>query len=205
LALKLLQAVQARHPSIVLHINENFGTTLCDVVRSGVMDMAVLYGEESAVQGLSFDPLLTEDLCVVGPAEMNAPGDLMLSDLCNVDLVLPCTNNRLRRCVDGAFASINVVPRVVAEMESSSTLAAAIASGLGATILPVSVARSVAATASVNVRRLVSPTIEVPLVLCVSDHLALSEPAQVVRAILLELVEGLHLEHGLHLETEVSW
>lgn len=200
LALKLLQTVQGRHPQIVLHINENFGTTLCDVVRSGRMDMAVLYGGESPAQGLSFDPLLTEDLCVVAPAELvSRDGDLALSDLRNIDLLLPCTSNQLRRYLDQAFASVQVVPRVVAEMESSSTLAAAIASGVGATILPVSIARSVAATASASVCRLVSPTIEVPLSLCASDHLPLSEPAQVVKGILLELVGGLDLAGGLHM------
>jgi LysR family nitrogen assimilation transcriptional regulator len=200
LALKLLQTVQGRHPQIVLHINENFGTTLCDVVRSGLMDMAVLYGGESPVQGLSFDPLLTEDLCVVAPAELvRKAGEVALSDLRDVDLLLPCTSNQLRRYVDQAFASARVVPRVVAEMESSRTLAAAIASGVGATILPVSVARSVAAAASANVCRLVSPIIEVPLALCASDHLPLSEPAQVVKGILLELVGGLALEGGLHM------
>jgi LysR family nitrogen assimilation transcriptional regulator len=144
--------------------------------------------------------LLTEDLCVVTPREMaGASKDLALSDLRDVDLLLPCTSNQLRRYVDQAFASVQVVPRVVAEMESSSTLAAAIASGVGATILPVSVARFVAATASVNVCRLVSPSIEVPLALCASDHLPLSEPAQVVKGILLELVRGLDLGSGLHM------
>ena len=67
LALPLLQTVQGRHPQIVLHINENFGTTLCDVARNGRMDMAVLYGGGRVTQGLSFDPLLTEDLFVVAP------------------------------------------------------------------------------------------------------------------------------------------
>lgn len=80
-----------------------------------------------------------------------------------------------------------MTPRVVAEMESSSTLSAAVASGVGATILPVSLARSVAATAAVDVGRLVSPHIEIPLALCASDHLPLSEPAQVVKGILMEL------------------
>ena len=37
--------------------------------------------------------------------------------------------------------------------------------------------------------RIVSPTIEIPLALCESDHLPLSEPAQAVKDIILELVE----------------
>ncbi|VTU23626.1 Cyn operon transcriptional activator [Variovorax sp. SRS16] len=199
LALPLLQTVQGRYPQIVLHINENFGTTLCDVVRDGRMDMAVLYGGERVMQGLSFDALLTEDLFVVAPEGMLGQEDeVALAELRDVDLLLPRSSNQLRKHVDQAFASARIVPHVVAEMESSNTLAAAIASGVGATILPVSMARGVAAMAAVELRRIVSPTIEVPLSLCASDHLPLSEPAQAVKAILLELVDRLEREAGLH-------
>ena len=193
LALPLLQTVQERHPQLMLHINENFGTTLCDVVRNGLMDMAVLYGGEHVVRGLSFDPLLTEDLCVVASHGMlRMDGDeLELAELRNVDLLLPSIDNQLRRSVNRAFAS--------AKMESSSTLSAAVASGVGATILPVSFARSVAAMAPVDVGRLVSPHIEISLALCASDHLPLSEPAQVVKGILMELVHRLELGGGMHL------
>ncbi|VTU31844.1 nitrogen assimilation transcriptional regulator NAC [Variovorax sp. PBL-E5] len=199
LALPLLQTVQGRYPQIVLHINENFGTTLCDVVRDGRMDMAVLYGGERVMQGLSFDALLTEDLFVVAPeGTLGQDDEVALAELRDVDLLLPRSSNQLRKHVDQAFASARIVPHVVAEMESSNTLAAAIASGVGATILPVSMARGVAAMAAVELRRIVSPTIEVPLSLCASDHLPLSEPAQAVKAILLELVDRLEREAGLH-------
>ena len=36
------------------------------------------------------------------------------------------------------------------------------------------------------------PVIEAPLALCQSDHLPLSEPAQAIRDILLELIAALH-------------
>ena len=36
--------------------------------------------------------------------------------------------------------------------------------------------------------RIVDPVIEAPLALCQSDHLPLSEPAQAVRDVLMELV-----------------
>ncbi|SCK30076.1 LysR family transcriptional regulator, nitrogen assimilation regulatory protein [Variovorax sp. HW608] len=193
LALKLLQVVQSRHPKIVLHINENFGTTLFDAVRSGLMDMAVLYGGEGGVEGLRFDALLKEPLCVVAPAGLLPRDDeLALSDLGEVDLLLPCSSNQLRRYVDRAFAAVKVVPHVVAEMESSTTLAAAISSGVGATILPASIARTVADTAAAELYPLTAPSVEVSLVLCAAAHLPMSEPAQVVKGVLLELVEAFH-------------
>lgn len=87
-----------------------------------------------------------------------------------------------------------MMPRVVAEIESAATLASAVATGVGATVLPVSAARAVAAPIQACVRRIVAPTIEVPLALCASDRQPLSEPAQAVRAIVLELVDNLEFD-----------
>ena len=81
-----------------------------------------------------------------------------------------------------------MTPRVVAEIESASTLTAVIAEGLGATILPESMAGEVVASCNAWQCRIVEPVIEAPLALCQSDHLPLSEPAQAVKEILLELV-----------------
>ena len=71
LALPLLKTVRARHPDIVLHLNESFGTTLSELVLNGRMDMAILYGGGGLMQGLAFEPLLTEELFVVAPSGMS--------------------------------------------------------------------------------------------------------------------------------------
>ena len=198
LALPLLKTVRARHPDVVLYLNENFGTTLSELVSNGRMDMAVLYGGGSVGQGLSFEPLLTEELFVVAPDGLIAQHDeIALAQLRDVDLLLPRSHNYLRKYVDDAFASLQMSPRVVAEIESAATLSAAVATGVGATVLPVSAARAVAASIQARLARIVSPSIEVPLALCVSDHLPLSEPAQAVKSIVLELVDNLELDVAL--------
>jgi len=97
----------------------------------------------------------------------------------------------VRKLVDAASARAGITPRVVAEIESAFTLTAAIADGLGATILPASMAREVVAACGAWQFRIVDPVIEAPLALCLSDHLPLSEPAQAVKDIVLELVVDL--------------
>ena len=67
----------------------------------------------------------------------------------------------------------------------------AIGAGLGASILPESMARRVLAACPAWRSRIVEPAIEAPLALCQSDHLPLSEPALAVKEILLELAERL--------------
>ena len=52
-------------------------------------------------------------------------------------------------------------------------------------------AREVVASCNAWQSRIIDPVIEAPLALCQSDHLPLSEPAQAIREILLELVAGL--------------
>jgi LysR family nitrogen assimilation transcriptional regulator len=144
------------------------------------------------VHGLSFLPLLKEQLFIVGPGSMPAlPDQVPLRMLGEIDLYLARPYNVVRRMVDEAFAAAGMTPRVVAEIESASTLTAVIADGLGATILPASMAREVVASCDAWLCRIVDPVIEAPLALCQSDHLPLSEPAQAIKEILLELVASL--------------
>ena len=116
---------------------------------------------------------------------------ITLRALADLDLVLARPYNVVRKLVDEAFAGIGRTPRVIAEIESASTLTAAIAVGLGATVLPASMAEKIVATSDAWRRRIVEPEIEAPLALCQSDHLPLSEPAQAVKDILLELAAAL--------------
>jgi LysR family nitrogen assimilation transcriptional regulator len=192
LALPLLRAVRARHPGVLLYLNETYGTTLSELVMNGRMDMAVLYGGRHAVHGLSFLPLLKEQLYVVGPNRLPAPPqEVPLRQLAALDLFLARPYNVVRRMVDEAFAGIGLAPRVVAEIESAGTLEAVIAEGLGATILPASMAAQVTSSCDAWRCRIVEPEIAAPLALCQSDHLPLSEPAQAIKAIVLELVAQL--------------
>jgi LysR family transcriptional regulator, nitrogen assimilation regulatory protein len=189
LAVPLLRAVRTRHPGILLYLNETYGTTLSELVMNGRMDMAVLYGGRVAVHGLSFLQLLKERLCLVGPVDMEAPsGDVPLRQLVDTDLFLARPYNVVRRMVDEAFGGLGMTAQVVAEVESASTLTEVIQEGLGATILPESMARQIVASGGAWHRRIIDPVIEAPLALCQSDHLPLSEPAEAVRRIVLGLV-----------------
>lgn len=191
LALPLLQEVRTRYPEIVLYINENFGTTLSELIMNGRMDMAVLYGFKT-VPELDYVPLLSEQMYLVSPLESNDresvwAEDVPLSQLYDLELLLPRPYNVVRKLVDAAFMRAQHTPRVVAEIESLATLSAAVLAGIGSTILPRSAASALAASGPVRLRRISSPIIEAPLALCLSSHLPLSAPAQAVKMIVLEL------------------
>jgi LysR family nitrogen assimilation transcriptional regulator len=168
LALPLLKAVRASHPDIVLYINENFGTTLSELIMNGRMDMAVLYGFNT-VPGLEYLPLQSEQMYLVSPDKdpgataEGQPTDIPLSEIYELDLLLPRSYNVVRKLVDAAFMRAQRAPRVVAEIESMSTLSAAVLAGVGSTILPGSTAYALAGFGAVCVmRRIVHPAIEAP-------------------------------------------
>jgi len=192
LAVPLLRTVRGQHPGIVLYLNETYGTTLSELIMTGRMDLAVLYGGTTAMHGLSFQLLLLEPLFLVGPPAMERPGETVkLQDIVDLELFLPRPYNIVRKMVNDACAGSGLAPHVVAEIESDRTLTAVIDEGLGATILPESMSRRVAGATAAWRSRIVEPSIEAPLALCQSDHLPLSEPAQVVKDILIELAGNL--------------
>jgi LysR family nitrogen assimilation transcriptional regulator len=187
----LLKRVREKHPGIVLYLNENFGTTLSELIMSGRMDMGVLYGDK-VIHGLSFVPLVKEPLYLVSSPNRDLPrSDVPLKEVAQWNLLMPRKYNVVRKLVDQACLSIGVTPNIIAEIESTTTLMAAIENDLGVTILPESAAIALSDQTEAKLCRIISPIVEAPLALCLSDHLPLSIPAQAVKEILLELVDEL--------------
>ncbi|MGL4494594.1 MAG: nitrogen assimilation transcriptional regulator NAC [Beijerinckiaceae bacterium] len=195
LALPLLQRVRDRHPGILLHINENFGGVISEMVMTGKMDMALIY-QPGAIKGVKFEPMFEEELYLltspqIGPArEKNVP----LATLAETPMLLPSRIHTVRRLVDSAFERAGVPLNVVAEIESVTTLASAVDAGIGATILPLSSALSMIKMQRLSggrdlvAARLVDPILRARVSICVADGLALSDAAQAVHALIVELM-----------------
>jgi LysR family transcriptional regulator, nitrogen assimilation regulatory protein len=197
LALPLLQAVRERHPGIVLHINENFGGVLSELVMTGKMDMALIY-QPGAIRGVRFEPMFEEDLYVLSaePLGGRSSDTIRLAALDGVPLLLPSRIHTIRRLVDTACERAGFAAHVIAEIESAATLASAVGSGLGATILPWSSASSVLESQRrtsgepLSHGRIVEPSLQARIAICTPDNLALTEAASAIRQLILELVSG---------------
>jgi LysR family nitrogen assimilation transcriptional regulator len=191
LSTPLLKAVRDKHPGISLFINDNFGLVLSEMVMTGRMDMAIIYAP-SRLSGVRLEPMLVEELFFIAPPGTELPAGceetIPLAALADKELLLPGRTHYLRRLIDSAFARAQVRPRVTAEIESAATLREAIEAGLGATILPWAVASTFTGPALPVIRRIVAPSIETTVSLCVSEQQPMSEPARVVRDILEALV-----------------
>ncbi|MGO8059212.1 nitrogen assimilation transcriptional regulator NAC [Rhizobium johnstonii] len=198
LSLPILKEMKARHPHIVVHINDSFGQILSELIMTGKMDMALIYAA-APIKGVTLQPLFREEMFLVSPPGIELPGEssapLPLSALQDIPLLLPSKAHLLRRLIDDALARARATPDVVAEIESVPALSAAVLEGLGSTILPASVVTETAIFSGAQVRALTKPVIDATVSLCVADHLPLSEPAIAARSVLLDVVGKLMSSH----------
>ena len=155
---------------------------------NGRMDMAVIYDNRN-IHGLRFIPLMKEHLYFVCPKILGEPlREITLSDVARYDLFMPRIYNIMRKVADDAFVQAGISYRVKCEIESQTTLNAALAAGMGCTIMPESAARGMLKAADAWMAKIIEPDVQTSLSFCMSDHLPLSQPAEAVKSILLQLM-----------------
>lgn len=202
--LPFLERMADKHPDIIVHVNNSFGYVLSELIMTGKMDMAVIYGS-GAIKGVEMTPLYRQELFLLAPSTMPLEGDddapLSVSSLAELRLILPSRGHFMRRSIDEAFMRARCAPRVVAELESATSLVEAVEAGLGATILPHAAIEAAAGSAGLRVRALVRPAITTTVFFCASDHLPLSEPAKASRAVLMDVLRSVLSEapKGIHI------
>ncbi|HAS0834623.1 TPA: nitrogen assimilation transcriptional regulator NAC [Enterobacter cloacae] len=195
ITMPLLQAVRAELPEVLVYLHENSGSVLNDKLLNGQLDMAVLY-DRSPVAGITSQPLLKEDLYLVGTRD--CPGQSVdLTAVAEMNLFLPRARDysAVRVRVDEAFSLRRLTAKIIGEIDSISTLTAAIASGMGVTVLPESAARSLCSAANGWMARITTPSMSLPLSLNMSARGSLSPQAQAVKEILMSLVSKPSLEN----------
>ena len=186
ITMPLLQAVRNELPDVLVYLHENSGTVLNNKLLNNQLDMAVLY-DRAPLAGIVSQPLLKEDLYLVGTS--NCPGQSVdLTAVAEMNLFLPRDYSAVRARVDEAFSLRRLTAKIIGEIESISTLTAAIASGMGVTVLPESAARSLCNAANGWMARITTPSMSLPLSLNVSAHGKLTPQAQAVKEILMSLV-----------------
>lgn len=204
LAVPLLKTIREQFPDIVLQVHENIGGIISEMIMTGQLDLAFIH-DPGEMRGVEFEPILGEDLFLVCTKsvlpEEAAEDTIAFKDVAPIELMMPRRINTVRQLVDLTFRRTGAEALVIAEIESIPTLGLAVGAGLGATILPWSVA-SVVVERSPNLiaRRIVSPSIQVKVSMCTSQQFPLSEPAIAVRDVLAELAHGYadaHSERGV--------
>ncbi|KZM50177.1 LysR substrate-binding domain-containing protein [Labrenzia sp. OB1] len=200
LASRVLQTVRAQHPGIILHINENVGAVISEMVMMGKVDIALIY-DPGETPGLAFEPVLSEELYYIGKRmEGEDSTEIAFSDAVAQPLILPSRMHTVRKVIDTALTRVGLSASVVAETESISLMVDAIQNGIANSILPFSAATAIRSQVqAAHLYRITQPNLKTHMSMCISGQLPMSEPADAVNRILSELahefareIEGQH-------------
>jgi LysR family tcuABC transcriptional regulator len=139
LGLPLVRRVRERYPSILLNVVEGMSGHLAQMMRTGQLDLAVLFSSDSAPDA-TVDALLEEELFVLLPSHSTlvAPRrtSLTIAEAAALPLILPTSTHGLRRRIAAEFEQRSLIAQVVAEIDSLSLLMNCVYNGMAATIKP---------------------------------------------------------------------
>jgi LysR family nitrogen assimilation transcriptional regulator len=132
---RLATKLAERYPEAQLLIREAFSGVLVEWVEGRRLDLAVL---DDARRGPSMPvtPLLLEKLFLIVPAIAAPASPATLAELATYPMVLPGTENGLRRVIDAACRLESVRPRIAMQLDCVAALKQVVEEGRGHTILP---------------------------------------------------------------------
>lgn len=149
LSVPLIIATRERFPKIKLRIAEAMSGFVAEWIREGRVDISILYiPVEDRV--LSSYPVLTEELCLLGPVEpisdVKAPafGTVALKQVAPLPLILPSSSHGLRELLEREAAANQLHLNTTIDVDSYANIKELVEKGIGYSILPFnSIAREV--------------------------------------------------------------
>jgi LysR family nitrogen assimilation transcriptional regulator len=193
LALPLLTAARARYPEITLQLTEELTGNLHEQLRSGRVNLAVLFDDGQLGQFAAL-PLVEEELRYIcrtqGPYAAGEPA-LTLAQAVTVPLILPGAQHGVRPRIDSVLRGAGLALSSVIEINSIAILKSALLADLGATILPAAPVLDELQRGSLCALPIHHPAISRTVVLCSSKNIPLTNAAQAVGALVLNVCQEL--------------
>lgn len=141
LSVPLIIAARSRYPKIKLRIAEAMSGFITEWIRESRVDIAVLYiPVEDRV--LTSYPVLTEELCLLGPvvamADVKPPafGPLALKQVAPLPLILPSSSHGLRELLEREASIHHLSLNTIIDVDSYGSIKELVEKGLGYSILP---------------------------------------------------------------------
>ncbi len=141
LSVPLIIAARQRYPKIKLRIAEAMSGFITEWIRESRVDIAVLYIPVEDRMLTSY-PVLTEELCLLGPArpmegvKMPAFGQVSLKQVAPLPLILPSSSHGLRELLEREATSNNLHFNTVIDVDSYGNIKELVEKGIGYSILP---------------------------------------------------------------------
>jgi LysR family nitrogen assimilation transcriptional regulator len=192
--LPLIEKVCTQHPEVHLQIREEGSVVLHELLTNGKIEVAISATRPDAT--LAGEEILTEPIILMYPAAWDLPDSATLADLANLPWIVPRRPNAIRTLVDAVFASGNLVPNVVVEIDSLHSAIETVRRGLGVGAMTMGVIREDVAAGRLRARPLGSAPLMRSMFLARRRAPGLTPAAQFVFEILRDLGAEARLEEA---------
>jgi LysR family transcriptional regulator, nitrogen assimilation regulatory protein len=117
--LPALQAMRSELPATAVRVHEGFNVFLNDMMKHGLLDMAVIAVERVSEVSIAPAMLIREPLVLVRSAKLSPPHDpVRIEDVVEFPLALPGRPNTVRGIVDRAIRERRLAAKVPLEPEN---------------------------------------------------------------------------------------
>ena len=182
LALPLLTAARAHYPEITLQLTEELTGNLSEQLKSGRVNLAVLFDDGQLTQ-FACTPLAEEEMRFICRADaVWAQGEdaISLRQALATTLILPGLQHGVRPRIESVAHKAGLSSDAVIEINSIAILKSAILAGMGATILPAAPLLDELRHGTMRSHAIHSPAISRTVVLCASRNIPLTNAAAAV-------------------------
>lgn len=202
LAVPLTRAAQERYPQVQLRIREALTGQLEELVANGRIEMSLLFdrgpglGESNAarkgpIAHLNVEPLLTEELVLLTAGLQPWGDDIDLSDAASHKFILfPGPTNVTRQMIQEVWDQAGYTLNIFAELDSTTTIKAMVANGLGSTILSPS-ALSTTQREGLTARRISGVDLTRRVCLCTNSVFTVGDAAERIFSLVVEIAQNL--------------
>ena len=196
MAVPLTRRLRAELPGAQLTLTEGFSVLMLDALRSGRVDMAVLYNPPASPD-LERELLRRESLALLASrASLKKLGTplkprVSLSALARLPLILPSRPNAFRLALDAEMGQQGLAPQTVMEVDGLNAIVDLVREGLGFAVLPPYTLAGLPTPHPFSLHPIHQPRLLSELMLVSSARRPSTETHKAVRALLADTVRGL--------------
>lgn len=193
LALPLLTATRAHYPEITLQLTEELTGNLADQLKSGRVNLAVLF-DDGQLSQFATTPLAEEELhfiCRDDAAYGQGEQSLTLARALATTLILPGLQHGVRPRIESVARAAGLSVGSVIEINSIAILKSALLADMGATLLPPAPVLDELRRGTLRAQPIHSPTISRTVVLCSSRNIPLTNAAAAIGKLVRQVSDQL--------------
>jgi len=194
LALPLLTAVRARYPEITLLLTEELTGNLIVQLRSGRINLAVLF-DDGQLSAFASTPMVEEQMMYITRRDSQYGAgrskSVSLAKAIKAPLILPGLQHGVRPRIENRVRAQGMSLDNVIEINSVAILKSAILADIGATILPVAPLLADIERGDMVALPISGEAMSRTLALCASKNIPLTNAAAAVERLVLEVTDEL--------------